>query len=371
MGRAGRGLRVQLAGSAPATAVRGDNAPLEADSPHGPADDAPAGQVPAGDVPAGDVPAGGRPRGLGRAAPLARHLILLACYVAAGIAVTWPRVTYLAGRLPDTRDAGGYVWDFWWVARQVSHLGNPWSTSYIAAPVGTALGYHTLMPLPGLLMTPITLAFGPSASYNLLSIACPGLLCYVMYRAARLWIPSQTGAIATGALFGLSSILAWRSWYEINLAAGALFLPMALEASVRLRRRPGRRQAITLGLVMGAAVLTDQESAVLAAILTALVLQPWMLRHPAPARLWPPALATAVGALIATPQIIAMIQQARSGGASSPSSYLAKNYVDSGAGSARCSHPPRASAASACRTWARSITTRARPARSSLPSGWS
>ena len=225
MGRAGRGLRVQLAGSAPATAVRGDNAPLEADSPHGPADDAPAGQVPAGDVPAGDVPAGGRPRGLGRAAPLARHLILLACYVAAGIAVTWPRVTYLAGRLPDTRDAGGYVWDFWWVARQVSHLGNPWSTSYIAAPVGTALGYHTLMPLPGLLMTPITLAFGPSASYNLLSIACPGLLCYVMYRAARLWIPSQTGAIATGALFGLSSILAWRSWYEINLAAGALFCP--------------------------------------------------------------------------------------------------------------------------------------------------
>jgi hypothetical protein len=312
--------------------VQDGNAPLEAGSPHGPAGDAPAGQVPAGDVPAGDVPAGGRPRGLGRAAPLARHLILLACYVAAGIAVTWPRVTYLAGRLPDTRDAGGYVWDFWWVARQVSHLGNPWSTSYIAAPVGTALGYHTLMPLPGLLMTPITLAFGPSASYNLLSIACPGLLCYVMYRAARLWIPSQTGAIATGALFGLSSILAWRSWYEINLAAGALFLPMALEAAVRLRRRPGRRQAITLGLVMGTAVLTDQESAVLAAILTALVLLPWIVRHPVPARLWPPALATAVGALIATPQIIAMIQQALAGGAASPSSYLAKNYVDSGAG---------------------------------------
>jgi hypothetical protein len=263
---------------------------------------------------------------------LGRHLVLLACYVAAGIAVTWPRVTYLAGRLPATRDAGGYVWDLWWVARQVSHLASPWSTRYIAAPVGTDLGYHTLMPLPGLLMTPITLAFGPSASYNLLSIACPGLLCYAMYRAARLWIPSPTGAIAAGALFGLSSILAWRSWYEINLAAGALFLPMALEASVRLRRRPGRRQAIILGLVVGAAILTDQESAVLATILTALVLLPWMLRHPAPARLWPPALATLIGTLVASPQIIAMIQQARAGGAASPSSYLAKNYVDSGAG---------------------------------------
>ena len=264
---------------------------------------------------------------------LGRHLVLLACYVAAGIAVTWPRVTYLAGRLPATRDAGGYVWDFWWVARQVSHLASPWSTTYIAAPVGTDLGYHTLMPLPGLLMTPITLAFGPSASYNLLSIACPGLLCYAMYRAARLWLPSQTAAIATGALFGLSSILAWRSWYEVNLAAGALFLPMALEASVRLRRRPGRRQAIILGVVMGAAVLTDQESAVLAAILTALVLLPWIVRHPAPARLWPPALATAVGALIATPQILAMTQQVLAGGASAPQAgSLAMDYVNSGAG---------------------------------------
>ncbi len=170
--------------------------------------------------------------------PRTAHLVLLAGYLVTGLAVTWPRVTYLAGRLPATRDAGGYVWDFWWVARQVSHLSSPWSTRYLAAPVGSDLGYHTLMPLPGLVMTPITLAFGPSLTYNLLSILCPGLLCYVMYRAARLWLPTQLGAIAAGGFFGLSAILTWRSWYEVNLALGALFLPMALEAAVRLRRGP-------------------------------------------------------------------------------------------------------------------------------------
>src|ERR1700726_992159 len=84
---------------------------------------------------------------------------------------------------------------------------------------------------------------------------------------------------------------------------------------------------------MGALVLTDQESAVLAAIVTALVLLPWILRHPAPARLWPPALATAVGAVIATPQILAMTQQALTGGASAPQARsLAMDYVNSGAG---------------------------------------
>src|SRR6266849_6155369 len=71
--------------------------------------------------------------------PGARHAALAACYVAAGIALTWPRASYLAGRLPATRDAGGYVWGFWWVARQVTHLANPWATSYLAAPVGAQL----------------------------------------------------------------------------------------------------------------------------------------------------------------------------------------------------------------------------------------
>src|SRR5262249_17129174 len=41
---------------------------------------------------------------------LAGQLALLTCYLAAGVAVTWPRVTYLAGSLPSTRDAGAYVW---------------------------------------------------------------------------------------------------------------------------------------------------------------------------------------------------------------------------------------------------------------------
>lgn len=274
-----------------------------------------------------------RARRLARARPAVAQAILLACYVAAGIAVTWPRVTFLWGMLPATRDAGGYVWDFWWVARQVTHLASPWSTSYLAAPVGAALGYHTLMPLPGLLMTPVTLAFGPSVSYNLLSIVCPGLLCYAMYRAARLWPPAQSAAVAAGAFFGLSAILAWRSWYEVNLAAGALFLPMVLEASVRLRRRPGRRQAIILGVVIGAAVLTDQESAVLAAIVVALVLLPWLLRHPAPEKLRIAALAALAGTVVASPQILTMMMQVSAGRASTPSAGLLDvNYVNGGAG---------------------------------------
>jgi hypothetical protein len=61
---------------------------------------------------------------------------------------------------------------------------------------------------------------------------------------------------------------------------------------------------------MGAAVLTDQESAVLAAIVTGLTLLPWLVRRPSWAKLWPAALAVVIGTVLASPQLLVMAQEA-------------------------------------------------------------
>jgi len=268
----------------------------------------------------------------GRAPAPARHpalgeLALLGGYLAAGAAVTWPRAGYLTGhKLPATRDAGAYVWSFWWLAHQVEHLGNPWHTREIAAPAGAQLGLHSLMPLEGAVMMPVTAAFGPSASYNLLSAAMPGLMCYAMYRLGRLWLPSRAGAIAAGGFFGLSSMLTWRAWYHLNLAAGAVFLPLAVEAAVRLRRQPGRRQSVILGVVLAASLLTDQESAAMAAILALLVLVPWLATRPGWAKIRAVSLAGLVTALAAGPQIAAVVWQAATGNAFTGARLLARSY---------------------------------------------
>src|SRR6266702_3278958 len=204
-------------------------------------------------------------------------------------------------------------------------------------PVARQAGILLCFIAAGVLVTiPLAanLAFGPAFSYNLLTVILPGLLCYAMYRAARLWLRSATGAAAAGVFFGLSCMLTQQDWYHANIALGAMFLPMALEASVRLRRQPGRRQAVILGLVMGVAVLTDQESAVLAAIVVALVLLPWLVRRPGRARLWPVLLACVTGTVIASPQIIAMLQEivASHGGLSIPPPLLAVSYKQYGIG---------------------------------------
>jgi hypothetical protein len=251
------------------------------------------------------------------------QLVLLLCYLAAGVAVTWPRAVYLAGRLPGDVDQSTYVWDFWWMAHQVTHLGNPWFTTQIAAPAGAQLGFDTLMPLPGAAMTPVTLAFGPSASYNLLAIVIPGLCCYLAYRAARLWLSTALGAIAAGAFYGLATMLVWQDWYHLNIALGVLFFPLALETSVRLRRRPGWRRAVLAGVVVGAAFLVNQETAIMAAMLAAAVLLDWLARSRSATAVRQSALAAGAAVLVASPQIVAMAQQALTGGASLPASLLA------------------------------------------------
>ena len=259
-------------------------------------------------------------RGMRRAVarPWARELLIVAGFLAAGIAATWPRPAYITGSLPHGVDEASYVWSLWWVAHQLTHLANPWFTGYLAAPGGMPLGYDILMPLPGLVLAPVTLAFGPSASFTLLASITPGLAGYAMFRVARLWLPSLTGAIAAGAFFGLSGMLTWQDWYHINIAAGTVFMPLALEAAVRLRRDPTIRRGLVLGVVIGACVLVNQESAVMTVILAALALVPWLTSVPSAARVRALAASVVTASVVATPQVLAMAQEAGAGLTASP-----------------------------------------------------
>jgi hypothetical protein len=369
MKRAGRGQRAQAGSEHARTvewrgAVRGGG--VTSADPEAPSSASPATPPPAAPAPPAIPPT--RFRRLLRVPATRRvlaHLLLLAAYIGAGIVVTWPITAQLsAGQLVKVPDVSSYVWSLWWMAHQVVHLADPWFTRYMAAPVGIQLGFDTLMPLPGLIMTPVTLLFGPAASFGVLTVAIPGLLCYVTYRAARLWL-GQPGAIAAGAFFGLSTMVTWQNLYHLNISIGTLFLPLTLEAAIRLRRQPGLRQSIVLGVVLGASVLTNQESAVVAVLLAVAVLVPWLIRlaaadprlaKPTPANatpanatssdlrpaepslrstLRPLAIGAVVAVLVASPQLIAMARQATDGGTSiarGDLTQLTQSYRDFGVG---------------------------------------
>src|SRR6516164_8265828 len=130
--------------------------------------------------------------------------------------------------------------------------------------------------------------------------------------------------------------MAWHAWYQLNLAAGAVFLPLALEAAVRLRRSAGgrgggwRKQAVILGVVLGACLLTDQESFVLVLIVVLAALVPWLFGRAWRQRLAAAAVAAVVFLLVASPQIAAVVAQSRAGGGRIPAGTVATDYVYSG-----------------------------------------
>jgi hypothetical protein len=81
-----------------------------------------------------------------------------------------------------------------------------------------------------------------------------------------------------------------------------------------LRRHPGTRRVLWVGLVLGLAVLANQDSAIMATILALLALISWLAARPWLDRLRDCGIAALATLVVASPQIAAMAWQANTGG---------------------------------------------------------
>src|SRR5258707_1149627 len=130
--------------------------------------------------------------------------------------------------------------------------------------------------------------------------------------------------LADGPFLGLSTMPLWKKWYHVNMALGTIFLPMTIEAAVRFRRHPRMASAIALGVALGASILINQESTIVALVIAALTLVPWLVaaavRNRALLRqaIKPLAVGALVGLVVAGPELIAMLQQIIGGGGNPP-----------------------------------------------------
>ena len=80
-----------------------------------------------------------------------------------------------------------------------------------------------------------------------------------------------------------------------------------------MRRHPGTRRALWVGLILGLAVLVNQESAIRAAILALLALIPGRAARPSLDRLRDCGTAALATLVVASPQVAAMAWQASTG----------------------------------------------------------
>src|SRR5579864_6668155 len=201
-----------------------------------------------------------------RARPLSgRRTVLLvgASYLLASLAVTlwlWrdPASRTVAGNPNDTDQ---FAWFFRYDATAIAHARLPdLVTMAMNAPRGVNVMWNTFMLLPGILLAPVTLVFGPQASLNVLMTAGFAGSATAMFAVLRRWRVSVAGAALGAAVYGFSPALVHSAIGHYDLQF-AVLPPLIVDAGLRLatgRARPVRGGA-WLGLLVTAQLLISEE----------------------------------------------------------------------------------------------------------------
>jgi hypothetical protein len=213
--------------------------------------------------------------------PNDRRTVTLAAlyYLLAALAVTlwlWrdPASRTVAG---NPNDADQFAWFFRYDATAIAHARLPdLVTTAMNAPQGVNLMWNTFMLLPGLLLAPVTLLFGPQASLTVLMTAGFAGSATAMFAVLRRWRVSVAAAALAAAVYGFSPALVHSAIGHYDLQF-AVLPPLIVDAGLRLATGRARavRGGIWLGLLVTAQVFITEEmllDTALAGILIAAVL---------------------------------------------------------------------------------------------------
>lgn len=140
-------------------------------------------------------------------------------------------------------------WFLAWTPFALAHLHNPFLTHRANFPAGANLVVNTAMQLPGLLSMPVTLSFGPLASFNVASILAFTTSATTAYLACRRWARWPWAAFAGGLVYGFSPYMVNQGYEHLNLMLVAI-PPLVLLACHEVLVDQ-RRSALAGGLVLG------------------------------------------------------------------------------------------------------------------------
>jgi hypothetical protein len=96
------------------------------------------------------------------------------------------------------------MWTLAWPLHALAMGHNPWITDYLAYPDGVNLMWTPTPLAPGLLLSPITNAWGPIVSYNLLMTVGPPFSAFAASAAIHRLVPHRGAAFLGWLLYGFS-----------------------------------------------------------------------------------------------------------------------------------------------------------------------
>ena len=189
--------------------------------------------------------------------------LAVACYCVLAVLAYRPISPINSGTIAGatTADPVQAIWYLEWIRFALLHGHNPFFTNFLDYPRGVNLATNTLSLPLGLAASPMTLIFGPVATYNLLLrlalAASATSMCFVLRRWTRWW----PAAFAGGLLYGFGAYMSDQDQWHLTLAFVPI-PPLILWCLARLlgtQRRPSRRLGILLGLLCSLQFLIHAE----------------------------------------------------------------------------------------------------------------
>jgi hypothetical protein len=115
-------------------------------------------------------------------------------------------IRHLGSRIvaSDPIDSSQFMWFFAWWPHALLHGLNPFVTHVMFVPDGFNLTWATGMPGPSLLLAPITLAFGPAVTWNVIQLASPALSAWTAFLLCRHVTGRTAPSLVGGYIFGFS-----------------------------------------------------------------------------------------------------------------------------------------------------------------------
>jgi hypothetical protein len=207
-----------------------------------------------------------------------------------------------AAWIGDGKDPQLFIWYLGWIPHELGQGHNPMVTDYLSYPAGVNLMWNSSIVFPAVILWPVTAAFGPVVSYDLLITASVALSAWLGFLAARRFVQNAAGALFAGFLYGFSpGIMAQATGHPHALIA--LFPPTVLilahEVLVLQRRRPALLGGAA-GLAAALQLLTGEEVLATTAVIALLGVALLAVMHRDAVRARLPYAARALGAAAVT-----------------------------------------------------------------------
>jgi len=210
-----------------------------------------------------------------------------AAYLVLSVALWWnawsshPTSTTTCG----CGDTSLFTWFLEWPAYALAHGLDPLYSTYLFHPTGINLLSNTAEVGLGLLLAPVTWAFGPIATLNVALTVSPLLSALAMYVLLRRWVSWAPAAFVGGLLYGFSPFVVV-SLTDAHLMLGFAAVPPLLvlcldELFARQRWRPWVT-GLAIGVLLAVQLSVGTEMLVIAAIAAAvggLLVVGWGLAH--------------------------------------------------------------------------------------------